>query len=82
MSDDKKDPKNNVIDQFRSLFASQDRQKKKNGLPPKTHFSIWYFFIMMLLIIYLEQYFLSQKVETIPYGQFKQDLAPGRPWIN
>ena len=32
---------------------------------------------MMLLIMYLQQYFFSPKVETIPYSQFKEDLAQG-----
>jgi hypothetical protein len=29
----------------------------------------------MLLIMYVQQHFLSRKVETIPYGQFKQEPA-------
>jgi cell division protease FtsH len=66
-----------VIDQLRSFFAPQNAQKKKDNLPPKAHFSIWYFLIMMLLIMYLQQYFLSRKIETIPYSQFKQELSQG-----
>jgi cell division protease FtsH len=77
VADDKGAPKNDVLDQFRSFFAPRDPKKKQGGLPPKAHFSIWYFLIMMLLIIYVEQYFLSAKVETIPYSQFKQELAQG-----
>ncbi len=46
-------------------------------MPPKAHFSIWYFLIAFLLFTYLQQYFLSRKVETIPYSQFKQYLAEG-----
>ncbi len=46
-------------------------------MPPKTHFSIWYFLIAFLLITYLQQYFFSPKVETIPYSQFKQNLVAG-----
>jgi len=77
VSDGKKEPKNNVLDRLRSFFAPQDLRKKKDGLPPKAHFSIWYFLIAFLLIIYLQEYFLSRKVETIPYSQFKQQLAAG-----
>ena len=79
MADDKKEPGaiNNVIDRLRSFFVPRNPQKKKDGLPPKAHFSIWYFLIMMLLIMYLQQYFFSPKVETIPYSQFKQELAQG-----
>ena len=31
----------------------------------------------MLLFSYLQQYFFSSKVETIPYSQFKQYIAEG-----
>jgi cell division protease FtsH len=76
-SNGKKKPQENLRDKFRSLFGLQDPQKKKNALPPKAHFSIWYFLIAFLLFTYLQQYFFSQKVETIPYSQFKQYLAEG-----
>jgi cell division protease FtsH len=46
-------------------------------LPPKAHFSIWYFLIAFFLITYLQQNFFSPKVETIPYSQFKQNLVAG-----
>jgi cell division protease FtsH len=77
VSDGKKEPKNNVLDRFRSFFTTQDPKKKKDGLPPKAHFSIWYFLFAFLLMIYLQEYFISRKVETIPYSQFKQQLAAG-----
>jgi cell division protease FtsH len=68
----------NLKIKLQSLFSPQDPQKKKDALPPKTHFSIWYFLIAFLLFTYLQQYFLSRKkAETIPYGQFKQALAEG-----
>src|SRR4030065_2909654 len=64
-------------DKLRSFFGPRDPQKKKDALPPKTHFSIWYFLIAFLLFSYLQQHYLSQKVETIPYSQFKQEIAEG-----
>jgi cell division protease FtsH len=77
-SSEKREPAQDLKDKFRSFLGPQDPQKKKNALPPKTHFSIWYFLIAFLLFIYLQQYFLSRKkVETIPYGQFKQALVEG-----
>ena len=59
------------------MFGGQAGPQKKDGLPPKTHFSIWYFLMAILLIMYVQQYFFSSKVETIPYSQFKQNLAEG-----
>jgi cell division protease FtsH len=76
-SNGKKEPMEELKDKFRSLFGPRDPQKKKDGLPPKTHFSIWYFLIAFLLITYLQQYFFSSKVETISYSQFKQSLSEG-----
>ena len=59
-----------------SLFT-RGCAEKEGALPPTAHFSIWYFLIAFLLIIYLQQYFFSKKVETIPYSQFKQNLVAG-----
>ncbi len=77
-SNEKEEPEENLRDKIRSFFGPQDPQKKKNALPPKTHFSIWYFVMAFLLVTYLQQYYFSQKVETISYGQFKQALAEGK----
>ncbi|HME42353.1 MAG TPA: ATP-dependent zinc metalloprotease FtsH [Syntrophorhabdales bacterium] len=76
-SNGKKEPMEELKDKVRSFFGPRDPQKKKDGLPPKAHFSIWYFLIAFLLITYLQQYFFSPKLETIPYGLFKQYLAEG-----
>jgi cell division protease FtsH len=76
-SERKKGPLEEMRDKLRSLFGSGAPQKRKDGLPPKTHFSIWYFLMAFLLFTYLQQTFFSRKVETISYGQFKQELAEG-----
>ncbi|OPX97184.1 MAG: ATP-dependent zinc metalloprotease FtsH [Syntrophorhabdus sp. PtaB.Bin006] len=73
----KKEPEENLTDKIRSFFGLRNGQKNKNALPPKTHFSIWYFLVALLLITYLQQYLFSPKVETISYSQFKQNLAEG-----
>jgi cell division protease FtsH len=74
----KKEILDNLKDKFRSVFGPQDPRTKKNTLPPKTHFSIWYFIIVFLIFSILQQFFLSRKVETIPYSQFKQYLLEGK----
>jgi cell division protease FtsH len=76
-SNEKKEPEGNLQDKIRSFLGAPDPQKKKNALPPKAHFSIWYFLLAFLLFSYLQQYYFSGKVETIPYSQFKQELAKG-----
>ena len=66
-----------LIDRLRSLFGQPGPRKKKDGLPPKAHFSIWYFLMAILLFMYVQQYFFSSNVETISYSQFKQKVAEG-----
>ena len=73
----KKEPGENLIDKLRSIFNPKDPQKKKDALPPKAHFSIWYFLLAFLLFSYVQHSFISAKVETIPYSQFKQYMAEG-----
>jgi cell division protease FtsH len=76
-SNEKKELGEKLKDKIRSFFGPPDPQKKKDALPPKAHFSIWYFLMAFLLFSSLQQYYFSRKVETIPYSQFKQDLAEG-----
>ena len=77
MPSNDKEPQERFTDKFRSLFSRQGPGKRKDGLPPKAHFSIWYFLIAFLLVMSLQQYFSSSKVETISYSEFKQKVAQG-----
>ena len=72
-----KEPREHLMDRLRSLLGQPGPRKRKDGLPPKTHFSIWYLLIAILLFMYVQQYFFSPNVETIPYSQFKQKVAEG-----
>jgi cell division protease FtsH len=74
---EKKTPLGDLKEKVRALFTPGGMKNKKDALPPKAHFSIWYFLITLLLITSLQQYFFSLKVETIPYSQFKQNLVAG-----
>jgi len=73
----KKGPLENLKEKLLSLLVSSDHPTNKGAMPSKARFSIWYFLITMLFIIYMQQYLFSGKVETIPYGQFKQYLDEG-----
>jgi cell division protease FtsH len=75
MPPNEKEPTDTVRDKLHSLFGPRPPQKTKDGLPPKVHFSIWYFLIAFLIISSLQQYYFSRRVETIPYSRFKQQLA-------
>jgi cell division protease FtsH len=77
-SNAEKKPDGNLKDKLSSLFGFQGPSGKKDALPPKAHFSIWYFLIVFLLFTLIQQYFLSPKVETIPYSKFKEYLSGGQ----
>ena len=64
------------MDRLRALFGKK-KSPDKNALPPKARFSIWYILIAFMALSYMQQYFFSAKVETIPYSQFKQYVAQG-----
>ncbi len=76
--DDEKNPSEIFKKRLKSFFSPPDPQRKKNALPPKAHFSIWYFLIIFLLISVVQNYFLAPRVENIPYSKFKQSLAEGQ----
>ncbi|MCB2147298.1 MAG: ATP-dependent zinc metalloprotease FtsH [Deltaproteobacteria bacterium] len=76
-SDGKKEPQENLKEKLRAFFGAQPPQKGGSGLPPRAHFSIWYFLMVLFLFSYMQQYYLSRKVETISYSQFKQYVAEG-----
>ncbi len=67
-----------LIDKLRSMVGLRPLQKDENSLPPKAHFSIWYVLLAALLFSYLQPRIFSDKVETIPYSQFKQYLAEAK----
>ena len=71
-------PLKTMKDRLSSLAGFGDTRKGEKGLPPKTHFSIWYFVLAILFFSYLQPLFFSAKVDTISYSQFKQHLADGK----
>lgn len=78
MAEDEKKQEEKFKEKLSSLFKVPEHEKKKQSLPPKAHFSIWYFLIVFLILTLLQQYFLSPRIETISYSKFKQYLAEGQ----
>ena len=55
-----------------------DRGGKKPVLK-KTHFTIWYFVIALLIILLIQNYIVTKRTEVvIPYSEFKSALAAGK----
>jgi cell division protease FtsH len=76
--ENQKDPNEAFKRKIKSFFSSPDPQKRQGSLPPKAHFSIWYFLIIFLLITLVQNYFMAPRVESIPYSKFKQLVAEGQ----
>ena len=76
-SNGNKDPVANLTEKLRGLFGFGDHPKNNGTLPPKRRFNIWYFLLAVLFFSYLQPFLFSQKVETIPYSNFKQGIVDG-----
>jgi cell division protease FtsH len=60
------------------LREPSDRGGKKPGFK-KAHFTIWYFLIAFLIILLIQNYFVSKKVEdVISYSEFKSAVKEGK----
>jgi len=74
----KKDQKpSSNLRELLGLKEPADRTGKKPGFK-KTHFTIWYILIAFLIILFIQNYFVTKKVEEIPYSEFKAALRTGK----
>lgn len=56
-----------------------DRGGKKKPALKKTHFTIWYFVIAFLIILFIQNYFVMKKTEdVISYSEFKEALRANK----
>jgi cell division protease FtsH len=76
------DPKNkrpdNLQDAYRSLFSQKKPPGKDKEAPPSAPFNVWLFLLIMLVVSYLGPYLSPQKVQSIPYSEFKQYITKGK----
>jgi cell division protease FtsH len=70
-------PTSGLRDLFR-IKEPSDRGGKKPTLK-KTHFTIWYFVIAILIILLIQTYMTQRKVEDVlPYSEFKELLRTNK----
>ncbi len=76
MKKEQKGPPN--IRELLGFKEPPDRGGKK-PIFKKTHFTIWYFVIAFIIILLVQNYFVSKGAEdVIPYSEFKTALREGR----
>ena len=61
------------------LGMKEPSDRGKNPLLKKTHFTIWYILIAFLIILLIQNYLTTQKIEEIiPYSEFKEAVTSGK----
>ena len=66
---------------LRDLLGMKDPSDRGGNKPTlkKTHFTIWYFLIAFLIILLIQNYIVSKKVEdVISYSEFKESVRAGK----
>lgn len=71
-----KGPKPAPPNWLQDFLPGQGSGKKK--IPPKTHFSLWYFLIVISVLILFQNLYLAGQTQTIPYSQFKSLVSQGK----
>lgn len=77
MKKEQRNPSN--LKQFFGIKEPPDRGGKKKPALKKTHFTIWYFVIAFLIILFIQNYFMMKKTEdVISYSEFKEALRANK----
>jgi len=71
-----KGPKPAPPNWLQDFLPGQGSGRKK--IPPKTHFSLWYFLIVISVLILFQNLYLAGQTQTIPYSQFKSLVSQGK----
>jgi len=73
-NDEQKDPLNKFMNHFRG--PSGDGGKKQGQR--KVHFSIWYFIVALLVIMWFQTFVTEQQANRVSYSEFKQLVRTGK----
>ena len=73
-NDEQKDPLNKFMKHFRG--PSGDGGKKQGQR--KVHFSIWYFIVALLVIMWFQTFVTEQQANRVSYSEFKQLIRTGK----
>src|SRR5215510_3669657 len=57
---------------LKEALSSQPARRPSKSIPPRARFSMWYFVIVMVVLLFLENIFLSEAVHRLSYSGFKQ----------
>jgi cell division protease FtsH len=73
------DEKRSWIDELKETFGFQTRPRRpRKKMPMRTRFSLGYFIVALLLMILIQNLFLTETIQRIPYSEFKEFLRSGK----
>ena len=73
-NDEQKDPLNKFMNRLRGPSGDGDRKQDQR----KVHFSIWYFIVALLVIMWFQTFLTEQQTNRVPYSEFKQYIRNGK----
>ncbi|SPF40738.1 ATP-dependent zinc metalloprotease FtsH [Syntrophobacter sp. SbD1] len=74
MANEKKDPLNKFMNSLRGPSGGGDRKPDQR----KVHFSIWYFIVALLVIMWFQTFLTEQQTNIVTYSEFKELIKTGK----
>ncbi len=71
---EQKDPLNKFMDHLRGPSGDGGRKQDQR----KVHFSIWYFIVALLVIMWFQTFITEQQSNRVSYSEFKQLIRAGK----
>ncbi len=71
--------KRSWLDELKDTLGLQSRQRRpRKKMPMRARFSLGYFIVALLLMILIQNIFLAETINRIPYSEFKDLLRNGK----
>ena len=58
--------------ELKDALSSQPARRPSKSIPPRARFSVWYFVIAMVVLLFLENMLFTEAVHRLSYSGFKQ----------
>jgi len=73
------DEKRSWLDELKEALGLQSRHRRpRKKMPMRARFSLGYFIVALLLMILIQNIFLAETIQRIPYSEFKEFLRNGK----
>ena len=71
--------KRSWLDELKEALGFQGRHRRpRKKMPMRARFSLGYFIVALLLMILIQNIFLAETIQRIPYSEFKDFLRNGK----